>query len=228
MTFFFFVSSSKLNNHADDNTLYASDYNLEEVKKVLLNDLNKVTELFFENYMVLKTGKCHLCLGKNTENETFIFNDTHINNNKEEKILGATTDKKMTFSNHIRELCKKASQKILVLSRISNQPKDSEKKLFNAVIKSQFNYCLFVWMFCLRTLNNMINKVHERALRVTLGDDLSDSESLLQNNKNTIEMFKIKHELALPIMGSMFERRNDSYNLRNFQGSLTERKRRVP
>ena len=31
----------------------------------------------------------------------------------------------------------------------------------------------------------MINKVHERALRVILGDDLNDFESLLQNNKDT-------------------------------------------
>ena len=57
----------------------------------------------------------------------------------------------------------------------------------------------------------MINKVHERALRVILGDDLSDFESLLQNNKDIcshnkniqsliIEMFKVKNELALPIM----------------------------
>ena len=51
---------------------YTSGYNLKEVKEVLLNDLNKVTEWFFENYMVQNTGKCHfMCLGKNTENETF-------------------------------------------------------------------------------------------------------------------------------------------------------------
>ena len=49
MTFFSFVSSSNLSNYVDDNTLYISGYNLTEVKKkVLLNDLNKVTEWFFE------------------------------------------------------------------------------------------------------------------------------------------------------------------------------------
>ena len=35
--FFLFVSSSNLTNYADDNTLYTSDYNLKEVKEVLLN-----------------------------------------------------------------------------------------------------------------------------------------------------------------------------------------------
>ena len=66
-----------------------------------------------------------------------------------------------------------------------------------------------------------------RALRAVLGDDLSDFESLLQNNKDIcshhkniqslmIEIFKITNELAPSIMDSMFERRNEPYNLRNF------------
>ena len=63
----------------------------------------------------------------------------------------------------------------------------------------------------------MIKRVHERALRVILGDDLNEFESLLQNNREIrshhkniqsllIEIFKIKNELAPPIMDSMFER----------------------
>ena len=39
------------------------------------------------------------------------------------------------------------------------------------MIKSQFNYCPLVWMFCLRQLNNLINKVHERDLRLTYRDE---------------------------------------------------------
>ena len=88
-------------------------------------------------------------------------------------------------------------------------------------------------MFCSRTSDNMINKVHERALRVILGDDLSDFEFLLQNYKDIcshhksiqslkIDIFKIKNELAPPIMNSMFERRNKSYNLHDFQQFFTE------
>ena len=96
--------------------------------------------------MVLNAGKCHfMCLGKNTENETFTFKDTIMNNSKEEEILGVIIDNRLTFSSHIRELCKKASQKISALSRISNQLSHSEKTLlFNAVVKSQFNYCPLV------------------------------------------------------------------------------------
>ena len=69
-----------------------------------------------------------MCLGKNVENETSIFKDTIMNNNKEKKILVVTIDNRLTFSSHIRELCKKASQKISALSRISNQFNYSEKR----------------------------------------------------------------------------------------------------
>ena len=67
------------------------------------------------------------------------------------------------------KLCKKTSQKLLALSRISNQLNDSEKHLLlNAVVKSQLNYCPLIWIFCSRTPNNMINEVHESALKVIL------------------------------------------------------------
>ena len=44
--FIFFVSSSNLSNYADDNTLCISGYNLEELREVSFNVLNKITELF--------------------------------------------------------------------------------------------------------------------------------------------------------------------------------------
>ena len=62
----------------------------------------------------------------------------------------------------------------------------------------------------------MINRVHERAVWVILGDDLSDFESLLQKNRDTrchhkniqslmIEIFKMKNVLAPPIMDNVWE-----------------------
>ena len=60
-------------------------------------------------------GNVTLCLGKNTENETFTFQATIMNTSKEQ-------------SSHTKELCKKASQKMSALLRISNQLNDSEKK----------------------------------------------------------------------------------------------------
>ena len=50
-------------------------------------------------------------------------------------MLDVIIDSRLTFSSHIRELCKKVSQKISALSRISNQLDDSEKTLlFDTVV----------------------------------------------------------------------------------------------
>ena len=83
-----------------------------------------------------------------------------------------------------------------------------------------------VWMFCSRTSNSMINKLHERSLRIILNDYSSDFNILLENNngicnhhRNTqallTEVFKMKNGLAPPIMESILSKRFNTYNLRN-------------
>ena len=119
-----------------------------------------------------------MCLGQNTVNETFVCDNTEMKNSKEEKILGVIIDNKLRFKSHVKNLCKKASQKIWALSRLINYLNDSKKKIiFNALIKSQFSYCP-LWMFCSRQTNNMINKTHERALRIVLNDHFIDFETM--------------------------------------------------
>ena len=64
-------------------------------------------------------------------------------------------------------------------------------------------------MFCSRTPINVINKVHERTLRVILGDDSNDFESLLQNNKDICSHHKNIQSLMIEMltptnMGFMF------------------------
>ena len=100
--------------------------------------------------MSLNAGKYHsMCLGK----------DTGMKNIKEQKILGVTIDNKLTFKSHIKNLCKKISQKIGALSKLSNHLDDSQKKLvLNSIVKSQFNYCPLIWMFWSRTSNKTTNK----------------------------------------------------------------------
>ena len=60
----------------------------------------------------------------------------------------------------------------------------------------------------------MINKIHDRALRIVLNDHIGDFEIILRNinditshHRNIltlmIEHFKIKYDLAPPVMDSM-------------------------
>ena len=78
---------------------------------------------------------------------------------------------------HIKETCKKLSQKISAVSRVSSHFDSSREKglIFKSIIKSQFSYNLvtFILMFHSRTPNSMINKIPQRTLRVYLGKILT-------------------------------------------------------
>ena len=169
-------------------------------------------------------------------NEIFVYDSIKMKNRKEQKILGVIIDNKLRFKSHVKNLCKKASQKIWALSHLINYLNDSKKKMiFNALIKSQFSYCPLVWMFCSRQTNNMINKIHERALRIVLNDHISDFETMLRHmngitihhrNIQTlmIKLFKIKCDLAPLNMDSMLNRRTICCNVRNLQEFQSEKR----
>ena len=79
--------------------------NLEEIKNTLRFDFDLVSKWFEEHYMVPNGDKCYsMCLGKDTENETFIFNNFIFNNSNEEKSLGISTDNKLTFRGFIKAI----------------------------------------------------------------------------------------------------------------------------
>ena len=47
---------------------------------------------------------------------------------------------------------------------------EKRRTLMKASIESQFNYCALIWMFRSRTMNNKINRIHERSLRLVYSD----------------------------------------------------------
>ena len=81
--------------------------------------------------------------------------------------LGVNFEGILTFDYHVNTLIKKANKKYHALARACNYM-DTKKRhvLMNAFITSPFSYCPLVWMFHSSTLNNRINKSHERALRL--------------------------------------------------------------
>ena len=58
-----------------------------------------------------------------------------------------------------------------------------------AFIEFQFNYCPLIWMIHSRTMNNKINRIHERALRLFYSDHASSIDELLKRDRS----FSIHH-----------------------------------
>lgn len=116
-----------------------------------------------------------------------------ISYSKCEKFVGIHIDSKLTFDPHVSSLRKKASQKLHVFARIARSLKyELRKFILNAFIASQFPYAPDVWMFVIRKLNNHLNRINERALRVVYQDHNSEFDELLAKYSS----FKI-HDLNL-------------------------------
>ena len=127
----------------------------------------------------------------------------------------------MTFNEHVSELCSKATQKLHALSRISHYMTLIQRKIImKSFILSQFGYCPLVWMFHSRKLNNRINRIHERALRIAYKDYKSSFADLLQKEnsfnihqrniqKLAIELYKVLNDLSPKIMDLVFPRKSN-------------------
>ena len=101
--------------------------------------------------MVLNPGKCHFMLFGVIANEQFdiICNGITLKHNSHEKILGVTTDNKLSFDEHIINICKKANKKLNALSRINHYMKQNQMGiLLSSFIISHFSYYPLIWMFC--------------------------------------------------------------------------------
>ena len=144
-----------------------------------------------------------------------------------QKTLGIKIGSHLNFKEHIESLCKKTSQKINALSRLASSIKFEHRRLImNSFIICHFSYYPVVWMFHSRKLNDHINRLHERALRVVYKDFDSSFEELLRRDISKIlhqqnlqklmtEIFKVKTCIAPEFMKDVFEFADVSYNLRN-------------
>ena len=167
-----FISKCNLCNYADDNTLYSTGKNLNRIRRNLEMEFMILHQWFHENHMTLNPGKCHyMVIGSRDLSHEIMLNNKKITSSNEEKLLGIFLDSKLNFESHIGSLCRKAGQKRSALARLKNYlTSDQRNLLLNSVIKSQFTYCPLIWMFTSRYLNNALNNVHERALRMIYND----------------------------------------------------------
>ena len=105
----------------------------------------------------------------------FVSNNATIKNGKEEKVLGITFDKKLEFSLHFISITKKTNIKLNNLTKVQKYMTPEQKTfLTSSFIKSPFNYCPLIWMFCLKKAPHRLNNIHERSLPKIMPQTLLD------------------------------------------------------
>ena len=154
--------------------------------------------------------------------------DASIKTSTKETLLGILIDSELSFDHYISSTCSKASNKLHALGCIAPFISFSKRRtLMKAFIESQFNYSPVIWMFHSRAMNNKINRIHVRALKLVYSDHVSSLDELLKKDRSfpihhrniqslAIELYKFFHGLSLSFMKNVFHfNTNIPYNLRS-------------
>ena len=223
---------------------FACDEDLNFLIKRLEHDGLLAIEWFQNNNMKLNQYKCRLLVsGYKHENVWAQIGDEIIWESNKQKLLGLQIDRNMNFNEHVSSLCKKAGKKLSIFARLSNFMSIKQRRvLMKSFTESQFGYCPLIWMFHGKEVNNKINHLHERSLRIVYKDNNSSFKELLKkDNSFTVHhrniqslaivhhrniqslfiieifshLFKVKENLSNTIMNDILQTRTLPYNLRS-------------
>ena len=91
------------------------------------------------------------------------------------------------------------------------------------ILKAQFSYCPLVWMWHSRSMNNIINRLHERCFRIIYNDKWSFFEnsfgkdgSVTIKHKKVLatKVFKVRKNMSRELMQGLFLCKTTHYDLR--------------
>ena len=186
--------------------------------------------------MIVNLGKSKaILLQKNKPNTSEYLTVLTGHEIKVQEFLEVTIDYKLSFEEHVSNLCQKASAQLNALKRLGVFMSHQTRKIVvQSFIVAHFNYCPLVWYFTSAKQINIIEKIQERALSF-ITDDYSSSYEKLLNDSNTstmaikrvqslcTEIFKSLNNLNAPYMKGLFHRNVSTYSLRSSNDLLVPR-----
>ena len=165
--------------------------------------------------MKVNPSECYILLSTKSP-EVVSIDGTQITSSTAETLLGITIDSELNFENHFSAICNKVSRNINALGRIANYMSlEKPRIVMKTFIESQCNFCPLIWTFHSQIINNKINRLHERALKIV--DFKSSFEGLVTkynpfsiNERNiqslAIEIYKFLNGLSHCILNNVFHK----------------------
>ena len=192
-------------------------------------DLLNLNKWFSDNSLVANPSKFQLMfLGtKDYNNLSLDIDNSTVSATAEVELLGIIIDNKLSFSSHIKKICKNANNKLCAIIRLRNYLSLSQTKLLiNSYVLSNFSYCPLLWMFCQKKDIILINNLHKRALRTIHNNFVLDFDDLLLLDNSSsihvkhlrilmIEIYKSLNKINPEVMWDIFKVKHASYNFRS-------------
>ena len=171
-------------SYSGDTTPYVCGQNFSEVINFLESNVTNLFKWFHENGLMANSSKIHFLISP-YETISIQIQNSCIKASSSAELLGIKIDSNLFFHDHIIFLCLKANKILSVLSTVSVYMCINKIRiLMKSYIFSQFNYCPLVWMCHSRSLNNKINRIQGRALRIVYRYYKSSLKELFQKDKS--------------------------------------------
>ena len=128
-------------NFTDDNTISAAENTIEKFISTLEQDSQAAIDWFKINEMIVNPDK----LQANVVKKNCRIKDSSENC---VKLLGIKINNRLSFDQHISNLCEKASNQLNAIGRVQKYMSFKEKEvLLNSFVLPNFNYCPLAWHF---------------------------------------------------------------------------------
>ena len=221
---------------ADDTNITVPGCTFAELEQATNSELNNLYSWLKANKLSLNIAKTEFMvistrqkfLAENCSEINIQLDGHPIYRVEHATSLGLIIDDRLSWSNHIKELCRKISSAIGAQRRIRSLISQSTaEQIYNALIQPYFDYCAPVWDGLSSYLCEKLQKLRNRAARVILQANCEGNSSLLletlkwdklslrRRKQKAIMMFKSLNGLAPVYLQDLFSERHTDYDMRD-------------
>lgn len=129
------------------------------------------------------------------------------------KTLGVIVDECFTWRDQIDQVAKKASKRIGLLRRSKDLiNRHTLKTIYDALVLPHFDYCALVWENCSKSLQNKLQKMHNKAARILTGDSYETPSETVRAKLNW-ETLQSRRERKMCLLMKEIMNGNSTNNL---------------
>ena len=165
---------------ADDTKIFNKIQTIQDAT-ILQDDLNILSDWSDQWLLRFHPEKCKLIhFGKNNPSSPYTLKSKNLQSGNQEKDIGVTIDKDLTFDNHIAEKVNKANSMFALLRKTFQfLDKNTFLPLYKTLVRTQLEYANSVWAPYRSKHIEAIENVQRRATKQLPGmKNLSYSERL--------------------------------------------------
>lgn len=197
------ITSGELFMFADDTTIFTIGNNIDDIILTLQSVLDQLYTWCQSNRLIANESKSEALI---ISSQNFIgplprlaFGNSFIEYKSSSKCLGVTIDSKLSWQEHIKNVCKSFSNKVAVLSRIKFLPIPTLEDIYYKTIIPSVLYGIVVWGSCSSTLTDDIDRIHLRATRIiyNLPHSIHSDDIMNAPHWNSIVSFYIRRLLVI-------------------------------